>query len=52
MAEGCKNLALVQVRSEQQGVRAKLKVHDGRFDQIDRRFDDFHLLVNDALGLG
>jgi hypothetical protein len=55
MVDEPENLVLVQlrdVRSELQGIRAKLSEHDGRFDQLDKRFDDFHLLVNHALGLG
>ena len=40
------------MRGQLQGITAKLEEHDRRFDQIDRRFDDFHLLVNHALGLG
>jgi hypothetical protein len=40
------------MRGQLQGITAKLEEHDRRFDQIDKRMDDFHLLVNHALGLG
>ena len=31
---------------------SKLEERDRRFDQLDKRFDDFNLLANHALGLG
>jgi chromosome segregation ATPase len=55
MANEPDNLVLIQlreVRSELLGIRAKQAEHDGRFDQIDKRFEDFHALVSHTLTLG
>ena len=49
------NLVLIQlreVRSELHEVRAKQTEHDRRFDQIDKRFEDFHALTSHTLTLG
>ena len=48
------NLVLIQLREmrgQLQGISTKLEEHDRRFDGIDKRFDDFHLLVSHALGV-
>ena len=55
MAQEPDNLVHVhlrEMRGELKGITVKLEEHDRRFDQIDKRLDDFHLLVNHALGLG
>jgi hypothetical protein len=55
MAQEPDSLVLVhlrEMRGQLQGITAKLEEHDRRFDQIDKRMEDFHLLVNHALGLG
>ena len=42
---------LREIHAELQGITGKLAEHDQRFDRIDKRLEDFHHLVNHALGL-
>ena len=41
-----------EARTELRGIKTKLEEHDRRFDGLDGRMDEMHLLVNHALGLG
>ena len=49
------NLVLVQLREmrgQLNGITGKLEAITAKLEEHDRRFDDFHLLANHALGLG
>jgi hypothetical protein len=55
MAQGPDNLVLVQLRemrSQLNGITGQLQTITAKLEDHDRRFDDFHLLANHALGLG
>jgi hypothetical protein len=54
MASETDNLVVANLRevhAELQGIAGKLAEHDRRFDRLDKRLEDFQLLVNHALGL-
>jgi hypothetical protein len=55
MAQEPDNLVLVQLREmrgQLNGITGKLEAIAAKLEEHDRRFDDFHLLANHALGLG
>lgn len=55
MADEPDNLVLVQLRdmrAELQTITAKLIEHDGRFDRLEKKFDDMRGYLNHALGMG
>jgi hypothetical protein len=55
MAQEPDNLVLIQLREmrgQLNGITGKLEAITAKLEEHDRRFDDFHLLTNHALGLG